>query len=237
MLTIQKFQLSFILFQARLNSWWRMLIRKAKPSSVSFHRSIQTLPLRNFIDCLCNGNLTALIISGIPKQKELELAWRDIKMQYSDALSDGEHKLYLSLIKEIGILTATYNSVIFIVNEIMRHAYSPDFAAELNDLVDASFEFRWEDQEDYHKKLNACINRAASIKINVDLKKMQMQGLSAKFEKGEESTPATFISVLISLSDFAKYTVTDSIVVFEYCDRIRRLNEYSKQVNEKRHVK
>jgi hypothetical protein len=56
-------------------------------------------------------------------------------------------------------------------------------------------------------------------------------------EQKISSTPtrAYFESILITLSDHAGYHIKDDITVYEFGERIRRLNHYIKKLNDNNH--
>lgn len=194
------------------------------PLSNTFYRSIIDLPLRNFITCAVDGNLSALVISGFPNPLELELAWVDIQQEYSDAIGHNEAKLYISVLKEI-ILTEGKLSLIETTVKILSQIHSVELCKQLNKLCETSFAFDPENEEKYFNELQRCINRSKSLKIKADLKRGQFEAIKKKFEgKGEKLTREYFASILITLSDHAKYPVTDSITVYEYAERLRRFN-------------
>lgn len=213
-------------------------IESARPSmhtnndipSSEWYRSIFHLPLGRFIDVAVDNNLSSLIIQGFPSQIELQLAWEDIKVEYSDALGDSENRLFLSLNKEVAILSLTLKQIEILI-ELLSEIYYPQFADELNKLLRINYQFNPDNVEDYRKKLKSCYNRSRSIKIEIDLKTMRLRALEEKH--GSSKAPYTrkyFQSVLITISDHAKYQIQDSITVSEYCERLRRFNDYCEQM-------
>jgi hypothetical protein len=68
---------------------------------VKYYTHITELPLSKYIECAVGDkpNLAALIIEGMPTEGELLTAWAEIRSQYSDAMGDQEHKVYLKLFK------------------------------------------------------------------------------------------------------------------------------------------
>lgn len=203
----------------------------------NIYRSINNLPLHKFIDCIVNHNLSTLIISGFPSEFELTESWSSIVQQYTDAMGNQEHRLYTNLTKEIAVNTIVYNLINRSVS-ILRKQYHQQLCKELNKLLSTSFKFDFQDQERYNKELDRCINRSKSLKINIDLLQIKVAELEKKFN-GKSQTPTIeyYQTTLITLSDYAKYQISDSITVFEFCERIKRLNNYydqMKQQNKKR---
>lgn len=199
----------------------------------NLYRSINNLPLHRFIDCMVNHNLSSLIISGFPNEIELSTSWSIIVQQYTDAMGNQEHRLYTNLTKEIAVNTITYNLINRTV-EILRKQYHKELATELNKLLLTTFKFDFQDQERYNKELDRCVNRSKSLKISIDLLQIKIAELEKKFTgKTQLPTIEYYQSTLITLSDYAKYQITDSITVFEFCERIKRLNSFLEQSHSK----
>lgn len=216
----------------------RESIESAKPStpidkdiqSSEWYRSIVQLPLNRFIDAAVDSNLSALIVRGFPARHDLYEAWQNIISEYSDALGDAENKLYLSLSKEVAILSITLKQIEMLI-KVLSDVYYPPFVDELNKMLRIKYQFDPSDPEDYGKKLKSCFNRSRSIKIEIDLKSSRLQAMEEKHaSKKSPYTRQYFQSVLITISDYAKYQIPDTITVYEYCERLRRFNDYCEQM-------
>ena len=233
--------------QLRITSRWPFikkenLISTAKPPqplptitpSGKWYQNITELPLSRFIDVTVDGNVYALVISGKPTLNDLETTWENISTQYSDAMGDSEHQLYLSLYKEIHILTATYKSIFDIV-EILRGFPHEGLKTELNSLVGTSFKFDYADPEKYHNELDRCLKRSKGLKIQLDLKLKSFEAISAKFkDNAGKPTREYFYSVLITLEDYSKVRLDENITVFQFCERVKRLNKHIKSMEKKK---
>lgn len=206
-----------------------------QPSNI--FRSINVLPLHKFIDCIVNKNLAALTINGMPSPEELAFAWTNILQQYSDAIGDAEFRLYANKTKELALYTINYNLVNTLI-DVLRKEYNKNLCNELNGLLKTTFKFNYQNKEEYEKELSRCYNRAKVFKINIDLLQKQVSELEKKFETKEGTPSETYYqSTLITLSDHAKYPITDAITVFEFCERIKRFNHYCEQLKVKTNVR
>jgi hypothetical protein len=197
--------------------------------SPEWYRSIDKLPFSRFVDCSVDKNYAVLTIAGYPTPEQLQGAWNDIQQEVADALGDAEHKLYLSELKSIWKLKVKLHIITDTV-ELLRHfAYRP-FCDRLNKLLFTKYAFDYSNQEQYHKELNACLMRSKSIRINIDLKELNLAAKRAKQGKTDapvkEPTRAYYQSMMISLSDFAKYPIQNTIMTSEYCERVNRYNDY-----------
>ena len=209
---------------------------------VSYHKSIDNLPLNKFIDCLVDNNLSALTISGFPTEQQLTEAWAVIINQYTDIIGSHEYKMYVSMFKEVALLKLTLQQINIIIAKedkekgikpgILRLGYDEFFAGEINRLLGTSCRFNWNDQKSYYAELDKCVNRSKAIKIQLDLKLLKFEAI----EKKNTQSAVTkidrqyFVSILITLSDHAKYPILDNIKMSEYCERIKRFNIYCEQL-------
>lgn len=175
---------------------------------------------------MVHGDLSVLVISGNPSLEEIEAAWFDISAQYSDAMGDAEFKMYVKLYKEIAILSADLDCI-YILIDILQTTYNEDFLRELNKLLKTSMVLDPEKPVEYVATLKRCYNRSKGLKIEVDLKRLQFEAIHKKFNgQGKKPTMEYFDSILITLTDHAKVRVDDTISVYEFCERIKRFNNY-----------
>ncbi len=198
------------------------------------YKNILELPLSAFITCIVDDNLYALIKSGEgkPAKEELEILWINMQQEYSDAIGSSEQKFYYSLLKDYALKKSIYNSIIIIIN-CLSQAYSKDLCDKLNKINQSKFAFNIEDLAAYRNDLERSFVRSKSQKIKLDLLSRQIEEVGKKFDKEQGTKKVTrefYSSVLITLSDHAKYQLQDSISVFEFCDRLNRYNIYCDQL-------
>jgi hypothetical protein len=195
------------------------------PNTLVLFRNITELPLSNYIDGTVNGNISAIIKSGVC-QDDIELlqAWADINQQYAEAIGDHEQKLFLSLYKEVNKLAIVIDEVAKLVSLLEKY-YVKEFADILNNILGTTFKFEVKDPESYDKDLKRCLTRSKGYKVQLDLKASQLKAIQERQRPGVGPTHEYYQSVLITLSDHAGYRVDNSITVFEFCDRIKRLNK------------
>jgi hypothetical protein len=189
----------------------------------AWYRSITTLPLTKFIDVAVDKNYAALVISGFPDPQELVKTWGEIQQQYADAIGDTEHSVYKMLFGEINLLLIKYQEIQLLVKTLRWFYYAP-LAEQINDLLNTAFEFNPYDNEAYQKQLDICLNMSKAFKIDCDLKSIHFKSIQDK-NTGGGYTREYFQSILITLSDYAKYQIEENITVFQFCERIKRLRK------------
>lgn len=193
----------------------------------SYFENIHDLPLNKFIDCIVDNNLSALTISGYPTEEQLTVAWDYILSQYSELIGTQEYRMYVQLYKDIAVLKITLDQIT-IATGILQVVYDPFFANEVNKLLRTDCKFNWSDQKSYQAECTKCLNRSKALKIKLDLKKMQFEALEKKNSNkvGAKMDRQYFTSILITLSDHAKYRIEETIKMSEYCERIKRFSDY-----------
>jgi hypothetical protein len=108
----------------------------------NLYRSIDRLPMVNFIECLCDKNLRALIISGDAAAAELEETWIKILAQYNDLLQS-EIDSRWKLIRDVH-RTEHHLFLLDKCIEFLRIRYSESIAESLRRL---GYNFRPESHE------------------------------------------------------------------------------------------
>ena len=197
------------------------------------YEKIYDLPLNKFIDCIVDGNLASLTISGYPTQEHLTTAWSNILAEYSELIGTDEYRMYVQLYKEVNIIKITLNQITIAIS-ILRLVRDDYFVKELNELLGTDCKFNWNDPASYQAECNKCMNRSASLKIKLDLKTMQFEAIEKKNAgTGEKLERQYFTSILITLSDHVKYRIEDTIKMSEYCDRLKRFSDYCEQIKKK----
>src|ERR1700759_2930293 len=93
--------------------------RKGTPSSTSpslqespswsVYRRLTSIPLDNLITCLCDDDLSALVIAGNPPAEVLAQACLDIHDEWVEGLQTEEYEDVKELTKEINLFTTKYN--------------------------------------------------------------------------------------------------------------------------------
>lgn len=218
---------------------------------LSIYRSISNLPLHRFIDVLVDDNLLALVITGQnPDPDELQQAWQTILHEYAEALGSSEYKVYLSLYKEVEILKNEYRLIHTLVDTmrtIQEHLiltyynvpadvleYQKKCGNTLNSLLRISCTFNNLDTTTYEAELKKCIRRSSALKIRLDLKLIAFEAISKKQTEGKKADRAYFDSMLITISDHAKYEISENITVAKYCERVKRYEKYCQSLNDRK---
>lgn len=218
----------------------------------NYYSKIVELPLNKFIEIKVdpNGNLAPLIISGMPTPEELAKAWEEIQQEYADIMGDAEYRLYTKMLKDLTLLTISYNTVqkvipfliglnleAFLIHAAENKEIFDEIEkqmVELNKILHTPFKFNPYEPEKFRGELKRALNQSKSLKMRIDLKESEFEAVREKNENKEtKPTKEYFYSILIELSDHAKIALSaDNMTVFEYCERVRRYNQYRKHLED-----
>ncbi len=212
-------------------------MQEVKKAEDKYYELLDKIPYNRFVDCYVDSNLSALVISGFPQTVDLEKAWDNIFFEYIERVGNSEYKLYLDLYKEISRLRITLSQIDTIVGRgnkeegtppgILRLCYDEYFAKEINKILGTNCRFNWKDPKSYFAEVDKCLNRASGLRIRRDLLLSRFEAIEKKNEAQRKGSAkkidrAYFTSVLVTLSDIAKYNLPETISMGEYCERLKR---------------
>lgn len=102
-----KKMLSYIKMKLGIGSTWKKQqpAHSASNRPAALYLSCSQLPLDRFINCLVNGDLNALIISGQPSLADIAEAWSNIFAEYLDINNDNEATYLLQLQSQLSVLS------------------------------------------------------------------------------------------------------------------------------------
>lgn len=200
--------------------------------SLILYPGISQLPLNIFIDCIVDSDYDKLIVYHNPKSGKVDRVkliehWRILNGEYNDALSNIEHRSHMSLQKSIVQLEIDVH-ILKTLLPILGRVKLPNFCNEVNEVLDTSFNFDYENIESYFIDLNKCSARMGSLELKLAVKREQLYAIIGKYNMGGEVKKATrehFTNMLIELSDHAKFRIDSTIMTEEFCLRIKRYNK------------
>lgn len=184
--------------------------------------------MRLFKRVQLHNDLRALVIEGCPTDEELESAWDGIVGEYHATKGDVSVLRRLVIYKAQSLLTINLREVYECVL-ILRdpRQYHKKFHHKLNMLLECDLELDPTKIDAYMKTLGRYLKRSSSIKRAIQLKQIEYDAIK-EGAVGKKADEAYYDGMFITLSDYAKYRIDDSITVFEYCERCKRLNNFIK---------
>lgn len=199
------------------------------PALCKWYQDITVLPLNLFIDVAVDGKLSALIIEGNPGPQVLAATWTDIQQQYADVVADNELRMVIKMQARHAELLTKMEMFDWLFAE-MQKRYCDQYGREMNTLLKTNFIFDpKKDREGYYKLLTRCHNRAKAFSVEFRIDEIKLEGLLNK-RSGSAPSREYYQGVLIGLSDFAKYAISDKIMVWEFCERMRVYNLYDEKL-------
>lgn len=172
--------------------------------SEMLYLSIDELPLQNFINCVCDEDLSSLVKSGNPPKEILTAVWNEIYEQYVIAIKDKEQAYIIRLNKEINALEFDLKLFNLCVRRL-EIEHSDEVLEALKKVVPVSEKFNPNDLEQYKKDLNLAITRSKRLVIEIENKKGELSKITPK--KGERMSKIEFDKVIIRVSKYMQYKI------------------------------
>lgn len=198
-------------------------------SSSILYRTIDQLPLDRFISCICDSDLSHLIISGTATQDELEHTWGRIYEQYIDAIQDKEQMYILKVSGQINAMELDLKIIQLCVRRLEQQ-YSEEIVKELRKVLPTVGSFNQDDIEQYRKSLSLAITRSKALILQIETKKGELAKLMPK-HPGDRVDRKYFDTVLVKLSKHMQFRVDRSkISVSEFTQMIVDMREAAQQL-------
>lgn len=215
----------------RLSRVWNLWPKKrpaklASSQPTELYLRCDQLPLNIFIDCLIDNNLSGIVISGNPSEKQLSSAWEDIYIEYIDLNQSTESLYSIRIQAEVSLLSDEINRV-----EEILYLLSPQMLPFCNgregELVQILREYGYKQTidftTDYSKALIAIRGRLNPKKLRLDSRLNEM-GEYVKSKASGKASRAVFDTNLIRMSRFQGYpirakdiTVSEYVMIFKDC--------------------
>lgn len=182
-------------------------------SQLSLYRGCSMLPMENFIQCLCDDNLKALVIEGDVSEQKLQERWVMILAEYYEIkgdTSDGMEQWQLS--RDIMRL----QNHLFLLEqciEYLKVRWSDSIADSVNKL---GYPFKPKSNEEYFTELEAVVNKAKTKYIHLQQKLKELEQQVSKLSDKKPSRDY-FDNILIHIEEMQKVTYSmDTITVQKF---------------------
>lgn len=195
------------------------------PASTSWklYLRITNLPLDKFITCLCDDDLSPLIIDGHPSEEALQEAWEAIHEEYLEKMQDDEYSDIAELTKEINLLETKFNLIQTIVKllEFMPFPFViNNIGPELDKTLGFPVPLDPEDEVSYAHTLEGALGHGKRYWSEAQSLRMQLPPADDAAPK--KVTREHFDQVIVSLSRFNKYKIVKhETTVSEYAAMVQ----------------
>lgn len=198
--------------------------------SCKLYRSIHNLPLAKFITCICDEDLTALIIEGNATDKELHAAWESLYAEYVDALKDDNLQYIDKLTKDYNLLITKCNVVSLLISAA-NYVPVDYLITELKRWYELPIMLDPKDKIGFKKDL-ALINARNMRWFNDALQiKKQIEQLQPVQNDNVKIDRMWFDQQIVALSRYSKYHINkNETTVSEFVVMIKDLQETSKNL-------
>lgn len=194
-------------------------------TQIKIIESATDIMMSDFITVLVDGNFDLLKIEGDPSPADLRRAWDKIYSEYMAALGDNSHTELLSALRDINILNLQYKRITTLI-QVLSVYYVPEAVEELRKL---GYRVKYDksNMKRYFKDLHSAYERSKTLLIKISIRQKDLENLN----KGKKANRADFQTMLISLSEYAKYQVNaDKISAYQFAVMMNRCNSYAKNL-------
>ncbi len=203
--------------------------------SVKFIQRLQDIDLCTFLKCQFHQEYDLLVLSGDPTFNEKQEAWNDIQLLYADKAGGSIFVAYYKTLHKLIDLRTQRESIVF-VRDVLMSVYSPDFAAELNNLCDTDYDFNPEDWDNYIQEIKDACSCLRIINVDIKLTELEFEDTGSE-ENLPKVTEDWYYDRLVDFVDVAKLSgsLTDKISMYEFCRRLKQLEAINKKNKEQSH--
>lgn len=177
----------------------------------NLYRHISRLPMEKFIDCVCDNDLTGLIIDGAPTDEQLREAWVMILSQYYEmkgGVEDEQWRLSVDVQRLQNHLAIVDRCVTF-----LKLKYSESIATSLNKL---GYPFKPKDTDPtkYGGALNSVVQKSKTKYIQLKQMIKQLDSMIKEI-KNEKPKREDFEKVLNELEEMQGATYDFSLLTVQ----------------------
>lgn len=188
------------------------------------------ITMDRFISVLVDGKLELLVLEGVPSPTQLQQAWDNIYAGYMDAMGDESHNDILKALQDINIMSWQYQRILTLVS-VLTVYYSPACLTELKRLG-YPVKYNPDKFERFIADLQGVLTRAKVLLTQIDIRQKELEKIQVE-RKGGSATHGDFQTMLIALSEYAKYQVLPSqITAYQFAVMYRRMREYSEKIQQ-----
>jgi hypothetical protein len=178
---------------------------------LNIYRGCSTLPMENFLQCLCDENLKALVIEGAATEEQLSEAWIMILAEYYELKGDVEEDT-ITLSRDVRRLE-NHLWLLHQCVEFLKVRWSDSIADSVNKL---GYPFKPLSKENYIEDLAKVVNKSKTRYIHLQ---QLIKELEKKVEKTGNQKPTRdyFDSMLINIEEMQKVSYSfDTLTVQKF---------------------
>lgn len=198
------------------------------------------------MDCLCDGNLQSLVISGQPTAQELQTNWFSIYSEFVDMSYSTDKKAIIKLAQDILQLKCKIRKIHARVKFLAAISIMPiqDFKKHGDEYIQElkSWNFRYEydptNQRKFSSDLNMIMTRTKGMEMELALMEDEQESYN-KNDVGEVPDRVYFTRTLTRLAKWQGGGRFDpeKLTVAEYCFIKSDYHEYIEDLKKKKDAK
>jgi len=187
-----------------------------------------------FIKCICENDLNALVISGTPSPEEIAEAWTNIFYEYCDLVEATEAKYRSRLFSEIQILTKKLELAQGWL-KILEIQFFPELVIALQ-KIGFEYEFNPNDKHQFADDIASLKSEIFPLNLQLKVKKEEYRYLMKNQSTSENISKEFFLKLIFNINRYTKANPPISLnsSILDYCIALKAYaDEFSNQKTNK----
>lgn len=186
--------------------------------------------LSDFINCLCNKDLSVLIKKGKVSASDLSNAWLQIYDKYVSIIGDSQFNHIIQLQKEIQLLDFKIDWINLCVSAL-KIEKSDEVITSLKKAMPVFGKFDIKNGEEYLKDLQRVVNNGKRFVIELKEKEIELKNLLSK--DSDEINKDYFDKLIVTVSQFMKFHIDkNKTSVSEFANMIADMKRHNKALED-----
>lgn len=183
-----------------------------------------------FMECICENNLRALIVTGDPAPVQLGEAWMKLFYEYCDLVDQPEVKYRAKLYAEIELLDRKIQYADTWA-KILQFYFTPVFVSGLK-YLGFDYELNPDDPAQYKNDLARIVAELRALKLKLKVKKQEYEFIEKNRSTTEEViSKKYFHEIFDKINDLKnREAITEKSTVMQYAIALSRLADAAESI-------
>jgi hypothetical protein len=222
--------------QIKKTSWWQSFLTAAtrrlkdQPSHQDATGSLNhpakllckcsEVSMGQFIACLCDDDLSQLVVSGTASPIELAEAWSSLFLEYCELAEDSETKYRVMLEVQLTVDKKKEELGQAWVN-MLKKKHSENLAEALR-IIGFDFELNPNDPEQYQADLKRINGELGFIRLSIQVRQAEFDAVKNKQSTKDTVDHKYFATIFFAINNYARReAVNKQTTVEDYCAALR----------------
>jgi hypothetical protein len=191
-------------------------------SPVKILNKCSEVNMSQFIACLCDDDLSQLIVSGEPTALQIAEAWSNLFFEYCELAEDAETTYRVRLESQLNLdkVKEEHGKE---WAKMLEKRYSPKLAEALR-MIGFDYELNPDDPEQYKADIHRIKGECGFLRLTIQLKQAEWEALMQKQSTQDSVDRKYFSTIFFAINNYAKREAVNlQSTVENYCAGLRAL--------------